>query len=64
MIIYIEDIIGTAPLDMNGTAPDPAKDGLFTMNKLSLLLNEKRAGFCHSMTARLFFAAKRERLDK
>ena len=36
---YIEDIIGTAPLDMNGTAPDPARAGLFTVDKMSPRLN-------------------------
>ena len=41
MYNYIEDIIGTPPLDINGNAPDPTKAGLFTVDKSSPLLNEK-----------------------
>lgn len=60
---YIEDIICTAPVDMNGTAPDLARAGLFTMNESSHLLDEKRVDFFHSTTTRQLFAAKRVRPD-
>ena len=63
MYNYIEDIIGTALLDMNGVGPDPAKGGLFTVDKLSSQMNADGVDFFHSMTARLLFAVKRARPD-
>lgn len=50
---YVKKIIGTAPLNMNGTASDPAKAQLFMVDKLSPLFSEKEADFPHSMTAGL-----------
>ena len=35
MYNYIEDIIGSAPSDMNGIAPDPANSKLFTVHETS-----------------------------
>ena len=55
----IENIIDTAPLDMNGTASNPAKAGLFTVRKSSPLLNVKGVDFFHSMTVRRLFVTKR-----
>ena len=63
MYNYIEDIILSAPPDMNGTAPDPARSKLFTVLDNSPLLGIAQAEFFHSMTARLLFAAKRARPD-
>ena len=63
MYDYIEDIIDSAPPDMRGIAPDPAKSNLFSVHKTSPRLNTVQAGFFHSMTARLLFAAKRARPD-
>lgn len=39
MYDYIEDIISTASLGMNGAALNPAKAGLFTVDKFLPLLN-------------------------
>ena len=61
MYDYIESIIGTTPLNMNGTAPDPPNDGLFVVDKSPSLLYADGADFFHSMTALLLFAAKRAR---
>ena len=63
MYHYIKNIVGTAPLDMNGTANDSAKAGLFTVDESSPLLNEKAADFFHSIIARLSFTARRARPD-
>ena len=63
MFDYIEDIIASAPLDMRGIAPDPAKSKLFTVNENTPKLNTAGADEFHSMTARLLFAAKRARPD-
>ena len=54
----IKDIIRTAPLDMNGTAPDLARAGLFMADKTSPRLNAAEAKL-----AQLLFATKRARLD-
>ena len=51
-------MISTAPLDMNSTAPDPAKAGFFIINKSSPLLSVKTVDFFHSMTMRLLFATR------
>ena len=63
MYDYIEDIIGSAPPDMNGTAPDLAKSKLSTVHNNSPLLGVAQADFFHSMTVRLLFAAKQARPD-
>ena len=63
MYNYIEDIILSAPPDMNGTASDPARSKLFTVHDNSPLLGVAQADFFHSMTARLRFAAKRAKPD-
>ena len=63
MYNYIEDIIGSAPPDMNGNTPNPAKSKLFTVHDNSPLLGVAQADFFHSMTARLLFAGKRARPD-
>ena len=60
---YIEDIIGSAPPNMNRIAPDPAKSKLFTVHEDSPLLGVAQAEFFHSMTVRMLFAAKRARPD-
>ena len=58
MYDYIKDIIGTAPSDMNGTAPDPTRAGLSMVDKTSSRLSAAEAEFFHTMTAWLLFAAK------
>ena len=63
MYDYIEDIIDSAPPDMNGIAPDPARSKLFTVHETSPQLGTAQAEFFHCMTARLLYAAKRARSD-
>ena len=63
MYDYIEDIIGSAPPDLNGIAMAPAKYKLFTVHDSSPLLGVAQAEFFHSMTTRLLFAAKQARPD-
>ena len=61
MYHYIKDIIGTAPSDMNGTAPNPAWAGMFMVDKTSPRLSADEAEFFHSLTVCLLFAARRAR---
>ena len=61
MYDYIEDIIASAPPDMRGIAPDPARSKLFSVHESSPRLSRAEADEFHSMTARLLFAAKRAR---
>ena len=63
MYNYIEDIIDSAPPDMNGIAPDPARSKLFTVHETSPRLGIAQANFFHSMTKRLLFDSKRVWLD-
>ena len=63
MYDYIVDIIGTAPLDMNRAAPNPARTNLFTIDKTSPRLSADETKCFHSLTACLLFAAKRARPD-
>ena len=63
MFDYIEDIVTTAPLDMGGISPDPAKSKLFDVLDASPRLYTRKTDEFHSMTARLLFAAKRARPD-
>ena len=58
MFDYIEDIVTSAPLDMGGISPDPAKSKLFDVLDTSPRLNSREADEFHSITARLLFAAK------
>ena len=62
MYDYIEDIIGTPPSDMNGTAPDPTRVGMFTIDIMPPLLDADGAEFFHSMTDKLLFTAKQKDL--
>ena len=59
----MEDIIDSAPPDMNGIAPDPAKFKLFTVHETSPRLGAAQANLFHSMTVMLLFAAKQVRLN-
>ena len=63
MYDYIKDIIVSAPPDMRGIAPDPARLKLFSVHETSLSLNRAEADEFHSIMARLLFDAKRARLD-
>ena len=63
MYDYIEDIIASAPVDMNGTSPDPARSKVFTVHETSPRLGPAQAEFFHCMTARLLYTAKRARPD-
>ena len=58
MYDYLEDIIDSAPPDMGGIAPDPARSKLFNVHKTSPGLGTTQAYFFHSMTVRLVFTAK------
>ena len=63
MYNYIKDIIDSAPNDMKGTAPDPARAKLFTDHEKPPRLETAQANLFHSMTARLMFAAKQAQPD-
>ena len=63
MYDYIDEIIGTLPADMTGTAASPAGDHLFKTNdKCEKLSVEKKETF-HHYTAQLLFLSKRARPD-
>ena len=59
MFNYIEDIVASAPPDMRGITPDPAKLKLFNVHDTLPRFNSKEVDEFNSMTARLLFAAKR-----
>ena len=63
MYDHIEDIINSAPPDMRGIAPDPARSKLFNVHKISPRLGTAETNEFHSMTARLMFAANKARPD-
>ena len=63
MYDYIEDIIASAPPDMRGIAPNPARSNLFSVHETSPRLSPVEADKFHSMMARLLFAAKRAQPD-
>ena len=63
MFDYIEDIVASAPLDMGGILPDPAKSKLFDVHDTLPRLNRRETGEFHSMTVRLLFSAKQARPD-
>ena len=49
MFDYIEDIVASAPPDMRGIAPDPAKLKLFDVHKTLPRLNSREANEFHSI---------------
>ena len=65
MINFLEDILKEVEgrRDMQGSAPNPAKENLFKVDEYSELLDEDEAEFFHRITAQLLFACKRARPD-
>ena len=58
MFNYIEDIVASAPPDMRGITPNPAKLKLFHVHNTLPRLNSREADEFHSMTVKLLFAVK------
>ena len=63
MYDYIEDIIGTAPSDMNGTAPNPARASVFTVDKTSPRLSADEAEFYSFIACQLVSCLPRNAQD-
>jgi hypothetical protein len=60
---YVEGILEDAPDDMDGEAPTPAAQHLFTVNDDGEKLGQDDADLFHQMTAKLLFLGKRGRPD-
>ena len=60
---YVEKIISEAGEEFKGNAVTPAKNNLFNINNVSPYLDDAKAQFFHTLTAKLLFLAKRARPD-
>jgi hypothetical protein len=60
---YIEGLLDDAPADMDGEAPTPAAQHLFTVNDNGEKLGLDDAELFHQLTAKLLFLGKRARPD-
>ena len=60
---YINEILMSLPDDMKGTAVQPARKYLFTVNKDTIKLDVKTADLFHHYTAQLLFLSKHAMLD-
>ena len=60
---YINDILTSLPDDMKGTAVQPARKYLFTVNEDAIKLDTKTADLFHHYTAQPLFLSKRARPD-
>jgi hypothetical protein len=60
---YVESILEDAPANMDGEAPTPAAQHLFTVNDDGEKLGQEDADLFHQMTAKLLFLGKRARPD-
>ena len=61
---YVSEIIDGAPHDMEGNAPSPAANHLFTVNTNDQVpLDEPKAQLFHHIVAKLLFLSKKSRLD-
>ena len=58
---YASEIIDGAPYDMEGNAPSPAANHLFTVNtKDPVPLDEPKAQLFHQIVAKLLFLCKKD----
>ncbi len=63
MIDYVEKLLADLPEEMDGEAPSPAADHLFTVDENQSKVDEKRAQFFHTYVAKTLFLCKRSRPD-
>jgi hypothetical protein len=63
MTEYVKNMLTELPEDMEGTAPTPAGNHLFTVNKEATKLSEDDSIMFHHNTAKLLFLCKRVRPD-
>ena len=64
MYDYEDEIVDGAPDDMEGHATYPAADHLYEVNNSTpVLLDEEKAKYFHTTTAKLLFLSKRTRPD-
>jgi hypothetical protein len=61
MIDYVEKMLADLPKDMDGEAPTPAGNHLFTVNGNRTKVDEDRAQFFHTYVAKTLFLCKRAR---
>jgi hypothetical protein len=63
MIDYIKGMLEELPVDMDGTAPNPATSHLFEVNESATKLPNAMSDLFHHNTAKLLFLCKRARPD-
>jgi hypothetical protein len=63
MLDYIEKMLADLPDEMDGEAPSPAANHLFTVDDKQTKVDEKKAKFFHEYTANTLFLCKRARPD-
>jgi hypothetical protein len=63
MIDYIEKMLADLPEEMDGEAPTPAANHLFTVDRDSPTVDEKKGQCFHTYVAKTLFLCKRARPD-
>jgi hypothetical protein len=63
MVDYVEKMLADLPTEMDGTAPTPAANHLFTVNDNQTKVDEQKAQFFHTYVAKTLFLCKRARPD-
>jgi hypothetical protein len=63
MLDYVEKMIADLPDEMDGEAPSPAANHLFTVDDKHTKVNEKKAQLFHTYVAKKLFLCKRARPD-
>jgi hypothetical protein len=63
MIDYVEKMLADLSEEMDGEAPTPAANHLFTVDEDSPTVDEKKGQFFHTYVAKTLFLCKRARPD-
>jgi hypothetical protein len=63
MLDYVTKMLDELPEEMNGEAPTPAANHLFSVNEDQTKVDEKKAQFFHTYVAKTLFLCKRARPD-
>jgi hypothetical protein len=63
MLDYVDKMLADLPSEMDGEAPSPASNRLFTVNDDQTKVGEKKAQFFHMYVAKTLFLCKRTRPD-
>jgi hypothetical protein len=63
MLDYVENMLADRPSEMDGEAPTPAANHIFTVNDNQEMVDEAKAQFFHTYVAKTLFLCKRARPD-